>query len=68
MTTPGPGRTQLTLHRCPQCGHVAEEQWRRSRGSGPRSTALVKMLCIRRHWFLLPGEQVDDPNTEEATA
>jgi hypothetical protein len=68
MTTPGSGRPPLTLRRCPQCGQVAEEQWRRTRGSGPRSTALVKMLCIRRHWFLLPGELLEDPMVEEETA
>lgn len=63
MTTPGSGRTQLTLHNCPECGQVAEEQWRRRRGSGPRSLALVKLLCVQRHWFLLPSEQLH-PSTQ----
>lgn len=58
MTTQGSGRTQLTLHICPQCGQVAEEQWRRGHGSSPRSSALVKLLCVQRHWFLLPSEQL----------
>lgn len=58
MSSTASGRAQLTLHSCPQCGQVAEEQWRRRRGSGPRSSALVKLLCVRRHWFLLPSEQL----------
>jgi hypothetical protein len=68
MSTPTSGRSQLTLHRCPQCGQVAEEQWRRARGSGPRSSALVKMLCVSRHWFLMPSEQLSDRTVEEEPA
>jgi hypothetical protein len=68
MTTPGSSRAQLTLHTCPQCGNPAEEQWRRGRGSGPRSAALIKTVCVQRHWFLLPDEQLESGTDEAESA
>jgi hypothetical protein len=52
-------RTQLLP--CPQCDGVAEVDWQARRHSNSRSRAghLVKIRCIRRHWFLMPSDQLD---------
>lgn len=39
---------------CPECGAPAEVQWRAVVGSTAGPTELAKVLCVRRHWFLLP--------------
>jgi hypothetical protein len=42
----------LTL--CPECGALAEVQWRDVVGSTDGPVELAKISCVRRHWFLLP--------------
>jgi hypothetical protein len=41
---------------CPECGAPAEAESRGELGSSAGRVELVKMLCARRHWFLLPRE------------
>jgi hypothetical protein len=40
---------------CPECGAPAEIEWRSALDStaGPVETA--KVLCVDRHWFLMPA-------------
>jgi hypothetical protein len=42
-----------TTH-CPECGHLAEVEWREVLEStgGPVEHAMVR--CVQKHWFLLP--------------
>jgi hypothetical protein len=46
---------------CPTCGAPMEVlQWPSVGGtSGP--VAMVKTLCLRRHWFLMPREMLTAP-------
>jgi hypothetical protein len=59
-------RTQLLP--CPQCGNVAELDWRaRRHGRGP-GRELVKIRCVRRHWYLMPADQLEWYPDEGAAA
>jgi hypothetical protein len=42
----------LTL--CPECGGLAEVLWRDVVSSTDAPVELAKIICVRRHWFLLP--------------
>jgi hypothetical protein len=44
---------ELTV--CPRCGGTAEVEWRRPLDSTDGSVEHVKLLCIGRHWFLMPA-------------
>jgi hypothetical protein len=46
-------RTQLL--QCPTCDGVAEVDWRSQR---QRGRELVKIRCIRKHWFLMPADEL----------
>jgi hypothetical protein len=39
---------------CPECGELAEVQWRDVLESTDGPVEHAKVLCVRRHWFLLP--------------
>jgi len=39
---------------CPECGALAEVQWRDVMESTDGPVEHAKILCVRRHWFLLP--------------
>ena len=43
---------ELTV--CPQCSEPAEVQWRAVLASTGGPVEHAKVLCVRRHWFLLP--------------
>jgi hypothetical protein len=42
-----------TTH-CPECGALAEVQWREVAESTDGPVEHAKVVCVRRHWFLLP--------------
>jgi len=44
----------LDMTACPECGEVAEVQWRAVLESTDGPVDHAKILCVRRHWFLLP--------------
>lgn len=44
---------ELTV--CPECGQVAEVEWRERVPAGAEDVALVKLRCVLRHWFLMPA-------------
>ena len=48
--------TTLELTSCPECGALAEVNWRAElpSTSGPVEHAHVR--CLNRHWFLMPTE------------
>jgi hypothetical protein len=39
---------------CPECGELAEVQWRAVLESTDGPVEHAKTACVRRHWFLLP--------------
>jgi len=39
---------------CPECGGLAEVQWRDVADSTDGPIEHAKIRCVRRHWFLLP--------------
>ena len=39
---------------CPACGELAEVQWRAVLESTDGPVEHAKVLCVSRHWFLLP--------------
>jgi hypothetical protein len=39
---------------CPECGALAEVEWRDVTESTDGPVELAKIRCARRHWFLLP--------------
>jgi hypothetical protein len=39
---------------CPECGGLAEVQWRAVLESSDGPVEHEKIMCVGRHWFLLP--------------
>jgi hypothetical protein len=39
---------------CPECGELAEVEWRDVLESTDGPVEHAKVRCVRRHWFLLP--------------
>lgn len=39
---------------CPQCGEIAEVQWRAVLESTDGPVEHSRVQCLNRHWFLLP--------------
>jgi hypothetical protein len=44
---------------CPQCGALAEVQWRDVLESTDGPVEHAKIVCAARHWFLLPVEDLE---------
>ncbi len=43
---------------CPECGEPAEVQDRAAMASTDGPVEHVKILCVNRHWFLLPTDRL----------
>jgi hypothetical protein len=56
---------ELTV--CPECSEPAEIQWRAVMESTDVPVEHAKVLCVRRHWFLLPTAALASPTAREAT-
>jgi len=52
---------------CPECGELAEVQWRAVLDSTDGPIEHAKVLCVRRHWFLLPVAALARPRTQPLT-
>lgn len=46
---------------CPQCTEPAEIQWRAVLDGTEGPVEHAKVLCVRRHWFLLPTAMLASP-------
>jgi hypothetical protein len=46
---------------CPECGALAEVQWRDVLESTDGPVEHAKVMCVRRHWFLLPVASLAHP-------
>ncbi|RYP87033.1 hypothetical protein EKO23_07080 [Nocardioides guangzhouensis] len=44
----------MDLTTCPECGELAEVQWRAVLESTDGPVEHARVQCVRRHWFLLP--------------
>ena len=48
----------MDLTVCPECDELAEVQWRAVMESTDGPVEHAKVVCVRRHWFLLPVSQL----------
>jgi hypothetical protein len=48
----------MDLTVCPECAQVAEIEWRTVMESTDGPVEHAKVLCVQRHWFLLPTAAV----------
>ena len=46
---------------CPECGALAEVQWRAVMEGTDGPVEHAKVRCVRRHWFLLPVACLERP-------
>lgn len=44
----------MELTACPECGGLAEIVWRAALESTDGPVEHVRVVCVRRHWFLMP--------------
>jgi hypothetical protein len=51
---------------CPTCHAPAEVEPRAVLGSTSGPVAHVKVICVRRHWYLMPRDMLDPPVTADA--
>jgi hypothetical protein len=51
---------------CPECGTLAEVEWRQVTESTDGPVELAKIRCLRRHSFLLPVAHLE--RSQHATA
>jgi len=55
---------ELTV--CPECGAPAEIEWRDVMAGTDGPVEHAKVLCVQRHWFLLPTAMlVSTPSTAQ---
>jgi hypothetical protein len=53
---------------CPECGELAEVQWRTVLESTDGPVEHSKVLCMNRHWFLLPTASLERPRAADTPA
>ena len=51
----------MDLITCPECGNAAEIQWRDVLESSDGPIEHAKVVCVDRHWFLMPVAQLASP-------
>jgi hypothetical protein len=51
----------MDLTVCPECNELAEVQWRAVMESTDGPVEHAKVVCVRRHWFLLPVSHLVRP-------
>ena len=49
----------MDLITCPECGHLAEVEWRDVLDSTDGPVEHARIRCIQRHWFLMPVERLE---------
>jgi hypothetical protein len=53
----------MDLTTCPECGNLAEIQWRDVLESTDGPIEHAKVVCVARHWFVLPVASLASPAT-----
>ena len=56
----------MDLTVCPECDELAEVQWRAVMESTDGPVEHAKVVCVRRHWFLLPVSRLVRPRPAAA--
>ena len=51
----------MDLTTCPECGNLAEIQWRDVLESTDGPVEHAKLVCVERHWFLMPVSSLASP-------
>jgi hypothetical protein len=51
----------MDLTTCPECGAIAEVEWRAVMESTAGPVEHAKVRCVQRHWFLLPVASLSRP-------
>ena len=51
----------MDLTTCPECGNAAEIQWRDVLEGTDGPVEHAKLVCVDRHWFLLPVASLASP-------
>jgi hypothetical protein len=51
---------------CPECGALAEVQWRDVLESTDGPVEHARIVCVDRHWFLLPVGRLERPEPTPA--
>jgi len=51
----------LDMTICPECGALADVQWRAVMESTEGPVEHAKVGCAARHWFLLPVADLEQP-------
>jgi len=44
----------MDMTNCPECGEIAEVEWRAVLESTDGPIEHVRIKCVQRHWFLMP--------------
>jgi hypothetical protein len=57
----------MELTTCPECGNAAEIKWRDVLESTDGPIEHVKIVCVERHWFLMPTASLNSPQMPERT-
>ena len=52
----------MDLTVCPECDELAEVQWRAVMESTDGPVEHAKVVCVQRHWFLLPVAHLVRPS------
>jgi hypothetical protein len=51
----------MDLTTCPECGNAAEILWRDVLESSDGPVEHAKVVCVDRHWFLMPVASLASP-------
>jgi hypothetical protein len=51
---------------CPECGALAEVEWRDVAESTDGPVEHAKVTCVQRHWFLLPVASLPQAGTRSS--
>jgi len=51
----------MDLTTCPECGNAAEILWRDVLESSDGPIEHAKVVCVDRHWFLMPVASLASP-------
>jgi hypothetical protein len=51
----------MDLTTCPECGNAAEILWRDVFESTDGPVEHAKVMCVDRHWFLMPVASIGSP-------
>lgn len=57
----------MDLTVCPECDELAEVQWRAVMESTDGPVEHARVVCVRRHWFLLPVSRLARPRAADRT-